>query len=65
MKTSSFISTETLAPPPRHRPLLLFTFQIQVLGAHGGLRGDFGVDLDHVEVVGVPGNVHVVPVVVV
>lgn len=41
------------------------TFQIQVLGAHGGLRGDFGVDLDRVQVVSVAGYVHVVPVVVV
>lgn len=41
------------------------TFQIQVFGAHGGLRGDFGVDLDRVQVVSVAGYVHVVPVVVV
>lgn len=41
------------------------TLQVEVLGAHGGLRGDFGVDLDRVQVVGVPGDVHVVPVVVV
>lgn len=41
------------------------TLQVEVLGAHGGLSGDFGVDLDGVEVVGIPGDVHVVPVVVV
>lgn len=28
-------------PPPA-----AFTFQVQVLGAHGGLRGHLGVDLD-------------------
>lgn len=50
----------TLSPPPA-----AFTFQVQVLGAHGGLRGDLGVDLDRVQVVGVAGDVHVVPVVVV
>lgn len=42
-----------------------FTFQVQVLGAHGGLRGDLGINLDRVQVVGVTGDVHVVPVVVV
>lgn len=46
-------------------PPAAFTFQVQVLGAHGGLRGDLGVDLDRVQVVGVAGDVHVVPVVVV
>jgi len=41
------------------------TLQVQVLGAGGGLRGDLGVDLDSVQVVGVPGDDDVVPVVVV
>lgn len=32
--------------PIRARPV--FTFQVQVLGTHGGLRGDLGIDLDRV-----------------
>lgn len=41
------------------------TFQIQVFGSGRCLRGDLGVDLDSVEVVGVSGDDHVVPVVVI
>lgn len=52
----------TLQAPP---PPAVLTLQIQVLGAHGGLRGDLGVDLDRVQVVGVARDVHIVPVVVV
>lgn len=43
----------------------MHTLKVEVLGAHGGLRGDFGVDLDRVEIVGVAGYVNVVPVVVI
>lgn len=43
----------------------MHTLQIQVFGAHGGLCGDFGVDLDCVEIISVPGYVHIVPVVVI
>lgn len=43
----------------------MHTLQVEVLGAHGGLRGDFGVNLDRVEIVSVSGYVHVVPVVVI
>lgn len=46
-------------------PLCQHTLQVQVLGSCGGLRGDLGVYFDRVEVVGVPGNDDVVPVVVV
>lgn len=41
------------------------TLQVQVFGSGRCLRGDLGVDLDGVEVVGVSGDDHVVPVVVV
>lgn len=41
------------------------TLQVKVLGARRGLCGDFGVNLDRVEIVGVPGDVNVVPVVIV
>lgn len=41
------------------------TFQIQVFSPHGGLRGDLGVDLHCVEVIGVAGDHHIMPVVVV
>lgn len=43
----------------------LSTLQIQVFGSSGGLCGDLGVNLDSVEVVGVPGDNDVVPVVVI
>lgn len=46
-------------------PLSVRTLQVQVLGSCGGLRGDLGVDLDRVQVVSVPGDDDVVPVVVV
>lgn len=45
--------------------LSLRTLQVQVFGSCGRLRGDLGIDLDGVEVVGVPGDYNVVPVVVV
>lgn len=41
------------------------TLQVQVFGSGRRLRGDLGVDLDGVEVVGVSGDDHVVPVVVI
>lgn len=46
-------------------PLCPRTLQVQVLGSRGRLRGDLGVYLDGVEVVGVPGDDDIVPVVVV
>lgn len=46
----------------RRRPR---TLQVQVFGPGRRLRGDLGVDLDGVEVVGVSGDDHVVPVVVI
>lgn len=46
-------------------PLWPRTLQVQVLGSRGRLRGDLGVYLDSVEVVGVPGDDDIVPVVVV
>lgn len=46
----------------RRRPR---TLQVQVFGSGRRLRGDLGVDLDGVEVVGVSGDDHVVPVVVI
>jgi hypothetical protein len=44
-------------PPP--------TLEVQVLGPAGSLSGDLGVDLHRVQVVGVPGDDDIVPVVVV
>lgn len=41
------------------------TLKVQVLGSCGRLRGDLGINLDSVEVVGVPGDYDTVPVVVV
>lgn len=49
----------------RETPPCLHTLQVQVLGSCGGLRGDLGVDLDRVQVVCVPGDDDVVPVVIV
>lgn len=49
----------------RETPPCLHTLKVQVLGSCGGLRGDLGVYLDHVEVVSVAGDDDVVPVVVV
>lgn len=43
----------------------LRTLKVQVFGSCGGLRGDLGINLDSVEVVGVPGDYDTVPVVVV
>lgn len=43
----------------------MHTLKVEVLCAHGGLRGDFGVDLDRVEIVSVSGYVHIMPVVVI
>lgn len=43
----------------------LRTLQVKILGTHGGLCGDFGVDLNRVEIVSVSGYVHVVPVIVI
>lgn len=43
----------------------LHTLQVQVFGSCGRLCCDLGVNLDSVEVVGVPGNYDIVPVVVV
>lgn len=48
--------------PARRRPR---TLQVQVFGSGRRLRGDLGVDLDGVEVVGVSGDDHAVPVVVI
>ena len=45
--------------------LFLHTLQVQIFGSWGCLRGDLGINLDHVEVVGVPGDDDIVPVVVV
>lgn len=45
--------------------MLVRTLKIEVLSTHGGLSGDFGVNLDRVEIVSVSGYVHVVPVVVI
>lgn len=41
------------------------TFEIQVLGPHSGLCSDLSVYLNSVQVVGVSGYEHVVPVVVI
>lgn len=41
------------------------TLQVQVFGSGRCLRGDLGVNLDRVEVVGVSGDDHIVPVVVI
>lgn len=43
----------------------LHTFQVQVFGSCGRLCGDLGINLDSVEVVGVPGDYNIVPVVVI
>lgn len=43
----------------------LHTLQVQVFGSCGRLCGDLGINLDSVEVVGVPGDDDIVPVVVV
>lgn len=45
--------------------LCLRTLQVQVFGSCGRLCGDLGINLDSVEVVGVPGDYDIVPVVVV
>lgn len=45
--------------------LCLRTLQVQVLGPCGRLSCDLGINLDGVEVVGVPGDYDIVPVVVV
>lgn len=47
------------------KPAHAVTFQIKVLGPTSGLSGDFGVYLDRVQVVGVPGDHDIVPVVVI
>lgn len=43
----------------------LLTLQVQVFGSCGCLCGDLGINLDGVEVVSVPGDDDIVPVVVV
>lgn len=57
-----------MKPPPKKihiYSLCLRTLQVQVFGSCGRLRGDLGINLDHVEVVGVPGDYDIMPVVVV
>lgn len=41
------------------------TFQIQILGTSSGLGGDLGVNFYCVKVVGVPGDHHIVPLVII
>ncbi len=53
-------------PPKKYiNSLCPRTLQVQVFGSCGRLRRDLGINLDGVEVVGVPGDYDVVPVVVV
>lgn len=44
---------------------LVHTLQVEVLSSHGGLCGDFGVNLDCVQIVSVSGYVYIMPVVVI
>lgn len=48
-----------------HKENIKNTFQIQVLGSHGSLCGDFGVYFDSVKVVCISWDHHIVPVIVI
>lgn len=50
---------------PVAESVCVHTLQVQVFGSCCCLRGNLGVNLDSVEVVGVPGDYNIVPVVVV
>lgn len=42
----------------------ILTLKVQVFGSCGRLRSDFGINLDCMEIIGVPGDDDVVPLVV-
>lgn len=44
---------------------IMHTLQVEVLGPRSGLGGNFRVNLNHMQIVSVAGNVHIVPVVVI